>query len=115
MSIFRHKESYGVISLHELKGNGVSHVFEFAWISVRRCTGGKSSSKGTSTPGARGICIVLQGAAAMVTIVHPVRELSCATLALPGCLSHESTQLRVPNELSNCKKYLSMVHRMSTG
>ena len=28
--------SYGVISLHELKGNGVSHVFELAWISVRR-------------------------------------------------------------------------------
>ena len=28
--------SYGVKSLHELKGNGVSHVFELAWISVRR-------------------------------------------------------------------------------
>ena len=28
-------ESYGVISLHELEGNGVSHVFELAWISVR--------------------------------------------------------------------------------
>ena len=35
MSIFRHTVSYGVISLHELKGNGVSHVFELAWISVR--------------------------------------------------------------------------------
>ena len=34
--IFRHTESYGVISLHELGGNGVSHVFELAWISVRR-------------------------------------------------------------------------------
>ena len=29
-------EFYGVISLHEIKGNGVSHVFELAWISVRR-------------------------------------------------------------------------------
>ena len=27
--------------------------------------------------GARGICIVLQGATAMVTIVHPVREPAC--------------------------------------
>ena len=35
-SIFRHTESYGVISLHELKGNEVSHVFELAWISVWR-------------------------------------------------------------------------------
>ena len=34
--MFRHTESYGVISLHELEGNGVSHVFELAWISVRR-------------------------------------------------------------------------------
>ena len=29
--------------------------------------------------GARGICIVLQGATAMVTIVHPVRELSLSS------------------------------------
>ena len=34
--IFSHTESYQVISLHELKGNGVSHVFELTWISVRR-------------------------------------------------------------------------------
>ena len=34
--IFSHTESYGVISLHELKGNGVSHIFELVWISVRR-------------------------------------------------------------------------------
>ena len=25
-----------MISLHELEGNGVSHVFELIWISVRR-------------------------------------------------------------------------------
>ena len=36
ISIFRHTELYGVISLHELEGNGVSHVFELAWISVWR-------------------------------------------------------------------------------
>ena len=36
ISIFRHTDSYGVISLHELKGNGVLHVFELIWISVRR-------------------------------------------------------------------------------
>ena len=34
--ILSHTESYGVISLHELKGNGVLHIFELAWISVRR-------------------------------------------------------------------------------
>ena len=34
--IFSHTESYGVKSLHELEGNGVSHVFELAWISVCR-------------------------------------------------------------------------------
>ena len=27
---------YGVISLHELKDNGVLHVFELIWISVQR-------------------------------------------------------------------------------
>ena len=33
--ILSHTESYGVISLHELEGNGVLHVFELVWISVR--------------------------------------------------------------------------------
>ena len=31
-------ESYGVISLHELEGNGVSHFFELTWISVCHLT-----------------------------------------------------------------------------
>ena len=43
-------ESYGVISLHELKGNGVSHIFELAWISVRRRTLIQMSSKTCETP-----------------------------------------------------------------
>ena len=34
--IFSHTESYVVTSLHELVGTGVLHVFELAWISVRR-------------------------------------------------------------------------------
>ena len=36
--MFRHTDSYGVIPLHELKGNGVSHVFEHPWITVRQST-----------------------------------------------------------------------------
>ena len=36
--LFINFSSYEVISLHELEGNGVLHVFELAWISVRRCT-----------------------------------------------------------------------------
>ena len=43
--ILSHTESYGVISLHELKGNGVSHAFELAWISVRRDTRQQSSKQ----------------------------------------------------------------------
>ena len=41
----------------------------------------------------------------------PPCEGACLSSLAPSsssCLSHESTQLRVPNELSNCKKYLSM-------
>ena len=44
LSIFSHTESYGVISLHELEGNGVSHVFELAWISVWRGTRGATAA-----------------------------------------------------------------------
>ena len=46
--IFSHTESYGVISLHELKGNEVLHVFELAWISVPCCALPSVSNSKTS-------------------------------------------------------------------